>query len=212
MQILKISSKNKREALEKSLKTIKEGKVVVCPTDTVYGLIADAKNRSAVRKIFKIKKRSFEKPLPVFVKDLKMAKSIADIGKIQEKILKKVWPGKVTAVLSAKSLRFPKGILSKDKKVGLRMPRHKLLTSLLKELGSPLAETSANISGNKATTKIKDVLREFSKEKHQPDLILDAGNLKNSLPSTVIDLTSLKILRKGQFSEKEILGVLRKYI
>jgi len=207
MKVLKISSKNLKEIVKETIKVIKRGGIVICPTDTVYGLIADAENKTAVRKIFKIKKRLYKKPLPVFVKDLKMARSLADINKKQEKIFKKFWPGKLTAVLKAKSFKFPEGIVSKDKKIGLRMPKYKLLNFLLGKLNFPLAETSANISGKKASTNIKEVLRQFKNGKHQPDLVLDAGNLKKSLPSTVIDMENLKILRKGQISKREILKI-----
>ena len=201
MKIIKISSKN----LKKAIEIIKKGGVVVCPTDTVYGLIADVKDKTAVKKIFKIKKRSLKKYLPVFVKDLKMAKDLANINKEQEKILKKYWPGKVTVILKAKSLKFPKGILSYDKKIGLRIPDYKFLSLLLRKINRPLVETSANISGKKASTKIKEVLKQFEKGRCQPDLVLDAGNLKISLSSTVVDLIDFKILRKGDFSKDLIL-------
>lgn len=205
MKILKLSSK---QILRKTLQVITKGGVVVCPTDTVYGLIADAENKTAVGKIFKLKKRYIKKPLPVFVRDLKMARHLVNINKKQEKILKNCWPGKLTAVLKAKLLKFPKGILSKDKKIGLRIPDHKFLKDLLKKIDRPLVETSANISGKKALTKAKEVLKEFEEQKYQPDLFLDAGNLKPSLPSTVIDLTNLKILRKGQIKKSKILKIL----
>lgn len=84
METIKASSRN----LKKIIEIIEKGGVVVCPTDTVYGLIADAKNKTAVKNIFKIKKRSLKKPLPIFIKDLKTAKGLAKIDKIQEKILK----------------------------------------------------------------------------------------------------------------------------
>lgn len=96
-------------------KAIKKGKVIVCPTDTVYGLIADARKQNAVKKIFQIKKRPLKKPIPVFVRDFKMAKSLAKIDKFQERFLKKFWPGKLTVILKAKR-KLPKGILSKEKK------------------------------------------------------------------------------------------------
>jgi len=193
MKIVKISTKNLNEAV----KVIKKGGVVIFPTDTVYGLIADAKNKTAIKKIFKIKKRSLKKPLPIFVKDLKTAKHLADINKKQEKIIKKYWPGKVTVILKAKLTKFPKGIISKDKKIGLRIPDYRFLSILLKKLNRPLAETSANISGKKASTKIKEVLKQFEKQRCQPNLVLDAGNLRTSLSSTVVDLIDFKILREG---------------
>jgi L-threonylcarbamoyladenylate synthase len=218
----KISFKNLKLVIKKTAALIKKGGVIVCPTDTVYGLIADARNKKAVKKIFKIKKRKKEKPIPIFVKDLKMAKSLAIFDKTQEKFLKRVWPGKVTVILKAKNKKFPNGILSEDKKIGLRIPNYTLLNNLLKKLNFPLAETSANISGKPASTKIKEILKQFKNEGYDIHkinsygsiriaearvkegrrwdfrmLILDAGNLKPSQPSTVVDLTNLKILREG---------------
>jgi L-threonylcarbamoyladenylate synthase len=134
-----------------------------------------------------------------------MAKDLAKIDKKQEKILKKCWPGKVTVILKAKTTKFPKGIIGEDKKIGLRISDYKFLRLLLKKTNCPLAETSANISGKKASTKIKEVLKQFKKGRCQPDLVLDAGNLKDSLPSTVVDLIDFKILREGEISKDLIL-------
>ncbi len=204
MQILKVSSKKLKKVIKKAVDVIKKGGVVICPTDTVYGLIADAKNYSAVKKVFEIKKRKSSKPFPVFVKDIKAVKTLAFISQAQEKFLKKFWPGKLTAVLKIKSFKFPKGILNKDKKIGLRIPDYKILNVIIKETDVPLVATSANITGQKASGKIKEVIKQFENKKHQPDLVLNVGNLKKSLPSTVIDMESFKILRKGQISREEI--------
>ena len=188
---------------------IKTGKVVVCPTDTVYGLIADATNRDAVQRTFRIKKRLKKNALPIFVKNLKMAKDLAEINKKQERILKKIWPGKVTVILKKKS-RIK--IFGADKKtIGLRIPNYKLVNILLEKLNRPLIGTSANISGKPASTRIKEVLKQFKNpapkgrgslnkvewQKIKPDLVLDAGNLPKRKPSKVIDLTgkNVKILR-----------------
>jgi L-threonylcarbamoyladenylate synthase len=194
MKVLKIS-KNLEKAIEEATEFIKKEKVIVCPTDTVYGLIADAKNKRAVNKIFKIKKRKKENPIPIFVKDLKMAKKIAFINKRQEKFLKKIWPGKVTVILKAKDKDFPKGII-KDGKIGIRIPKHKFLDRLLKKLKMPLAQTSANISGNPTPQNVQGILKEFKDKKFQPDLILDEGKLGKK-PSVVLDLTQEppKVLR-----------------
>lgn len=170
---------NNKEVIE----IIKKGGVVICPTDTVYGLICDATNKKAVAKIFKIKKRPRKKLIPIFVSDIKMAKKFADISLEQEKFLKQVWPGKVTAVFHRK-------------KPGLRIPDYKLVLNLIRRTG-PLAETSANISGQPASTKIKEVLKQFEGRKYQPDFVINEGNLPKSKPSKIIDLTVIpyKILR-----------------
>jgi len=177
MEIVKLDS-------QKAIKALRLGMVLVCPTDTVYGLICDAANKKAVEKIYKIKKRPKNKLLPIFVKDIKMAKEFVEINPKQEKFLKKVWPGAVTVVIEKNKSAF-------------RMPNHKFVLNLVKHAG-PLAETSANISGQPATTKIKEVLKYFKGRKYGPDLIIDAGDLKPAKPSQVVDFTGSKpkVLRK----------------
>jgi len=187
MKILKISKKNFNKVLKKVTELIEKGKVVVFPTDTVYGLIADAKNEKAVEKIFKIKKRSKRKPIPIFIESLKVVKKIAKVDKGKEKFLMKIWPGKVTAILEAKDKKFPKSIL-KENKIGIRIPNYKFLSLLLKKIKKPLAQTSANISGMPTPANIKGILKQFKNRKFQPDLIIDAGNLGQK-PSIVLDLT-----------------------
>ena len=168
-------------------RAIKEGKVLVCPTDTVYGLLCDLTNKKAVDRLYKIKKRQKNKALPVFVKDIKAAKRLADINSSREEYLKKVWPGQITAVLKRKGSGKIYGL---DKKtIALRIPKHKLVLDLLSKTSRPLAGTSANIAGKLASTKIKEVIRQFKSKKNQPDLIVDVGDLAKNKPSKVIDLT-----------------------
>jgi L-threonylcarbamoyladenylate synthase len=189
--------KNLDKIIKKVIKFIKQGKVIVSPTDTVYGLICDATNKKAVEKLFKIKKRKPRKPIPIFIKDIKTAKRLAFINKNQENFLAKAWPGKITVVLKR---RKGKKLYGVDKKtIGLRIPNYRFLNILLKKLNRPLTGTSANVSGKSPSGKIKEVLKQFENQKIKPDLILDKGNLKPSKPSTLIDLTGskMKILRKG---------------
>ncbi|MCJ7786718.1 L-threonylcarbamoyladenylate synthase [Patescibacteria group bacterium] len=198
MEVLKVNRKNFKKTINKAIELIKKGEVIVCPTDTVYGLIADATNEKAVEKVFKIKRRPKGKPIPIFVRDLKMAKRLVEINKEGEKILKKIWPGKVTAVFKKKEKIKVFG--ASPKTIGLRIPNHKLVNILLSKLNRPLTGTSANISGKPASTKIGEVTSQFKNQKFLPDLVLNGGNLKKSLPSTIIDLTKKKpkILRKGE--------------
>ena len=193
MEILNLSSKNYSNIIGKVVKILKKDGVVVLPTDTVYGLMADATNKKAVGKIFKIKKRQKEKWLPLFVKDLKSAKNIAKIDKKQERLLKSVWPGKTTAVFKRK-----KGIklYGVDKNtIAIRIPNYPLLNELLCKIKRPLVQTSANISGKKPLTNVKAIIKQFKKK---PDLIISVGKLKSTKPSKVIDITGsqAKILRK----------------
>jgi len=198
MEIVQVIKKNQKQIIRQLVRFIKEGKIIVCPTDTVYGFLADATDKKAVERVFKIKKRPKNKAVPIFIKDIKSAKKLAFIDKEQEKFLKKNWPGKITVVLKARrNLGLPKLLFEKNR-IGLRIPDYKLVNQLLKKLNRPLTATSANISGNPASTRIRKILKQFKDQKIQPDLVLDAGNLPESKPSKVIDLTKNKpkILRK----------------
>lgn len=200
-----VLSKSFQKIIKEATTAIKRGEAVVCPTDTVYGLICDVTSGPAIKLLFKIKKRPPKKPIPVFVKDIKMAKNLALINKKQERFLKRVWPGKITVVLKAQKA-LPGGVVSSDNTIGLRIPDHKLVSILLKKTKVPLSGTSANISGKPATTKIAKVISQLKKEKVQPNLIIDAGNLEPAKPSTVVDLTKsrLKILRAGEIKKEKL--------
>lgn len=190
----------KKKNLKKITAALKEGKVLICPTDTVYGLICDAGNKKAVEKIYKIKNRPKSNPLPIFVKDMKMAEELVLINKEQERILNRKWPGGYTFVLKRTTQRVPRIKLygvNKDT-IALRLPKYKFLNDLLIKINRPLAQTSANISNSPATTKIKEVLKQFNLQNVQPDTVINAGDLPKSKPSTIIDLTGnrINILRK----------------
>lgn len=197
MKILKINpQKFKKEEVNLLISFLKRSKVIIFPTDTVYGLICDATNKKAVEKIFKIKRRPKNKPLPIFVKDIKMAKKFARISKEQKNFLKSVWPGKVTAVLKRKKNKI-KLYGADSKTIALRIPNYKLVNILLKKLNKPLVGTSANISGKPASGRLKEILKQFGNKKYQPDLAINGGVLPGK-PSKVIDLTKIpyKILRE----------------
>lgn len=174
------------------VEALKQGKILILPTDTVYGLVCDAENEKAVEKIFEIKKRERTNPLPVFVENIKMAENFAVISDEQAEILKKNWPGAVTYVLEAVPGLSP--LVYKKNTIAMRVPDYDLIRNVLREFKKPLAQTSANISGTVATNKIKDVLDQFS---GADVIIVDEGDLPENKPSTIIDLTdNNKIIRK----------------
>jgi len=190
MEVIKKSKK----ALNKAVLALKKGGVVIYPTDTVYGFLADAQNKKAVDKIYKIKKRLKSKPLPIFVKDLKMANKIAFINESQAKILEKFWPGKYTFILKRKPKIKLYGVA--ENTIATRIPKYQFLDDLLKRTNRPLVQTSANISSKEPLKDIDKILATFGKNKFV-DLIINAGVLKNAKPSKIIDLSKgkTKILR-----------------
>jgi L-threonylcarbamoyladenylate synthase len=196
MQIVEISKVKTPQLLKEVKKALQQGKVLACPTDTVYIWMVDATNRKAVQKVFQIKGREPGKPLPIFVRDIAMAKKFACISPKQEKAyVKKFWPGKYTFVLESKGI-LPKETGTKEK-IGLRIPKHSLVQAILQETKMPLTGTSANLSGEPPLRDSTELIEQFSKKKHAPDIVLHAGKLPYSRPSQVIDITgnNHKVLR-----------------
>lgn len=206
MEIIKVNPDNlSNKTIEKVGGAFKKGGVVVYPTDTVYGLGVNALDEKTAKKIFQIKGRDFNKPISIIVKDIEMAKEVASFGRNVEKILEKIFPGPVTAIL------FKKKILSDiltagTNKIGIRIPDCKITRLIMEKLDFPITTTSANISGKGASGDIGEILKQFKNSKLKPDLVLDAGVLPESQSSTVIDLTGPepKILRAGPVNKNEL--------
>ncbi len=199
MRIIKINPQNPSlEAIKIAAEVIRKGGVIIYPTDTIYGIGANALSREAVDKIYKIKERSERKPLSVIASGIKMAKKYCTFSKKQEDIFKAVLPGPFSLILPVKSLRRAKVLTSYKKTLSLRVPDSKVTSFLAKELKIPLTATSANISGLSGSGDIKAVLKQLENKKNQIDLVLDAGILPKKNPSVIIDLTGEKpkIIRK----------------
>lgn len=212
MKILKVNPENLREseeAIVEAAKIMLAGGVVIFPTDTVYGLGCDATNESAIRRIYKIKNRSEEKPLAVIVRDVAMAKKIAAAERKVERALNVIWPGAVTVILW-KKYKLPEILTAREQTIALRIPDYKLTHLLSENMGRPFVATSANISGESAPTKISQVVGYFAGGAHRPDLILDAGDLKCCEPSTVLDLAGgkPKIVRIGPVNKNKLMEIL----
>ncbi len=211
MKILEVDlNKDYTGALKEAVTVLESGGVIICPTDTLYGIGCNALNEKAVKRVFEIKDRVLSKPLPIIVRDIAWAKELADISKKNEKILEKIWPGKITAVLPKKEI-IPDVLTSGHKTVGIRIPDYQLTEQLLRAFGYPIALTSANISEEESTQDINEIIKIFSKRlTKQPDLVLDVGILPKSEPSAVLDLTTSqpKILRVGPSKPEEFLKLL----
>lgn len=179
------------------------GGTVLFPTDTIYGLGCDALNPIAAQRIILIKRRDPDKSFPVFVRDISQARSIAIINKAQECFLQKAWPGKVTAVCKKRS-ELPRVVTGGKDTVGMRLPNFAFLNTLMTNIFFPIIGTSANISGEEAFRDGNSALLFFKEQEFQPDIIIDGGRLPDSKPSTVIDLTTLAMLREGAISKNVI--------
>lgn len=201
MEIISLTPQNGQKVVEYAATAIKSGLLVVAPTDTVYGLLADATNKKAVDRLYKVKSREVSRYLPIFVKNMTMARKLAAIGPKNEKLLEVKWPGKFTFIFRrrAQNPNNKMNIFGVDaNSIALRIPSYPFVNSLLETLNLPLAGTSANISGRPSSTKIDDVIKQFIDSKIRPDLIINAGDLPESNSSSIIDLSGkvLKTIRK----------------
>jgi L-threonylcarbamoyladenylate synthase len=191
----------KKLDLYKAIKALRNGQVIVYPTDTLYGLGADIFNEEAVKKIFKIKKRGANDPLPVAVANIKQLEKIAIIDGKSRILIKAFLPGKLTIVLKKKK-NVSDLVTGGLDKVAVRIPNNKIALDLLSNFG-PLTATSANIHGKKPPINITDI--NIQLKDSGIAIYLDNGKL-NGKPSTIVDMTEkpFKIIRKGSISEKEI--------
>lgn len=195
MKTIKIDPNNPSDkAIAETVKTLQNGGVVVYPSDTCYGLGADISNPFALDKLYKIKKREYNKPISLIVKDIAEIEKIALVNENQKQFLKKYLPGEITVILLNTGLAN-----FKNNSVGIRIPKYKLLQILAEQFDRPFASTSANISGKPVCYNVKDVIEQLKNNKYQPDLILDGGVLSQKSPSTVVDLIKWPptILRQG---------------
>lgn len=195
--------------VDRAVAVLRRGGTVVFPTDTLYGLGCNALDASAVGRVFDIKHRSYVKALPMLVRDLSWARELAYITPEQEAVIEQCWPGKVTFVLSRRPM-VPSIMCGGGQTVGIRAPEHPLVQALLRQLGYPLAGTSANVSGVEPTSDAQVIADLFARSAPQPDLILDAGTLPHSESSTVVDLSGRapRILRQGAVRADKILALL----
>lgn len=208
MKVINLSE-NFNEVIKEAVLVLKRGGIIVYPTDTLYGLGANALDQYAVDKIFKIKKRPKTKPLPIAIKNINWAKELAYVNLKEERILKVIWPGKVTVVLQKRKI-VPYILTANKKSVAMRMINLDFVDKILSYFGYPITSTSANISNEEHSNKISKIIERFKKEKYQPDLIIDAGDLRHSEPSTILDLTTdkPKILRIGPTKPEELMRLL----
>ena len=198
--------------LDYAIKVLQQGGIVAYPTDTAYGLAADATNDSAVKKLYKLKGRAFKKPIHV-IAEVKDLKKIVEVNAVANKLIKKFWPGPLTIVLPLKAKGRSWQLLSaKTGTMGIRWPNNKLALSLVKNFGKPITTTSANIAGLGDCFSVAEVQSQFRKSKLKPDFYLDGGNLKHGKPSTVVLTTKnhVKMLRQGPITEKQIKNVFGK--
>lgn len=184
------------EALNKCLSALSRGDLIVYPTDTLYGLGADATIGGAVEKVFAAKQRPIDKVVSIAVASIPAAEELVNFTPIAKLIASKFLPGPITIVLRAKSeLKF----VSKEGKIGIRIPDNDFALALLKSYNRPIIATSANLSGGSNPREVSEIPPEIL---NQVSVVVDQGRTKYSAPSTIIDLSSdtIEVVREGAVS------------
>ncbi len=211
-RVLKVDSDHpEKEIIEEAVKLIKEEKLIVFPTETVYGLGADALNKEAVKRIFEIKGRPLDKPLSILIgKKEDLRQYVQKIPKSAQVLIERFWPGPLTLIFKASSL-IPDIMMGENSTIGIRMPDCRIALEIVKASGVLLACPSANLSGSPAPTKAEEVIKDLGE---RIDLLLDGGETRIGVESTVLDLTasSPTILREGALKKEEIEEVVGKVL
>lgn len=189
--------------IQRAAKVIQDGGIVLFPTETVYGIGANALNDEAVKNIFIAKGRPQDNPLILHISNIEMLDQIVSNVSISEKkLIDAFWPGPLTIIFQKKE-NVANVATCDGTTAGVRMPSNKIAHELIKLAGVPIAAPSANISGKPSGTKLKDIIDEL---KDRVDAILDGGDTQIGLESTVIRVVNdeVKILRPGKITKEEI--------
>jgi L-threonylcarbamoyladenylate synthase len=202
----RILPSNAPDALDAALRELRAGKLVVLPTDTVYGVGALAFDEQAVRSIYDAKGRSEEKAIPILLGDAAdLQKVTATLPPMAQRLANRFWPGPLTLVVP-KHPGLPSAV-SATATVGVRVPDHPFARALLNASG-PMAVTSANRSGEPSPCTAEEALQQLD---GRVALIIDAGRTPGGIPSTVLDCTGAepRVLRAGPLTIDEIRAVLQ---
>lgn len=195
------------EDIERAADVLLTSGTVIFPTDTVFGLGANASDDKAVEKIYQIKNRDRNKPINVLIADYEDILKVAEIPSREEgKLMEKFWPGPLTIILKRKA-NVANTAASNGETIGVRMPKNELARNLIREVGFPLATTSANLSGDQPGTKLDNIEKEVLE---QVDFILEGTEETSDVASTIVEFIDNKpqILREGEIKRADIMSAL----
>ena len=197
MEICQIKKNNQSEIIRKAIVVLKQGKLIVYPTETCYGLGADATNKQAVDQFWRFKENRRRKPVLIAVATITMAKKYGHINNRARKIFTKYLPGPVAIVVKGRH-KVDHRIESEKGTLGIRQPDYPLILKIIQQFGQPITSTSANPDNQEPPYSIEQFLRQNS-QKDLISLFIDAGTLQQNMPSTIVDTTKekIKILRRG---------------
>lgn len=183
---------------------LKKGKLVVFPTDTVYGIGTNAFDKDACERIYEVKGRPKYKPLIVLISNISMLKAMVDyISPVEQKLINTFWPGPLTIKFKKKDGVLPDIVSAGDEYIRVRLINEGILYKLIQTSGVPIVAPSANLSGSLTGTKIQNIVNELG---GKVDYILDCGDIENDVVSTIVQVEEEKIIiiREGKIKKEEL--------
>jgi len=192
------------EQVRQAIDHLRLGHVIVYPTETSYGIGADALNENAVKRIYEIKGRSDQKPISLICANSWMVEEYFVINKKERDLMNKYWPGPLTLLLEPKpALTTAKFLNSSDmnSKIGVRISKNSVARKLSEELGRPITAASANVSGTPDKFSAMDLKRDYEGRNAKPDFFLDLGDVPPTKLSTVAEVLpdgNIKVYRQGE--------------
>ncbi len=202
-QVIRVPRGESGRQIHQIAGVVRTGGVIVYPTDTIYGLGCDPFRRESVERIFSIKHRPPASPALLLVDDQAMLHDLVrEITPVAQKLIERHWPGPLTLVLNARRSIHP-FVTPADGSIAVRLPASDFCRRLIGACGVPLVSTSANITGESPPIRVRELQDQFSST---VDVIVDAGDLSVSLPSTVVDVRGGKIvvLREGAIRKEQL--------
>lgn len=208
MKVFDWTNKINEDELKIVTQALNEGKLIVFPTETVYGIAGNGLTLSVVNNLYQAKKRDYSKPFTLMVNDITKIKDIAYVSENEEKVIKKFMPGPITLILKKKDC-ISNLVTANSDTVGVRIPNHEIALSILKSVDYPLATSSANISGSVNNSNIEDIINDLE---NYVDIFIKGNISSNLLASTVVEIKNneVNILRSGIISKENIEEVIRK--
>ena len=184
-------------------KTIKDGGLVIFPTETVYGIGTNGLDMKAIERLYNVKNRNHNKPINLLVSDIDMAKTVAKyITNLEYKLMESFFPGPFTIILKKKNI-VPNILTANKDTIGIRIPDCKITKKLIEYAGCPIATSSANISDNPSVSNVKEIINDFYEK---VDYIIDSGKTNIGIASTIVEVIDgiPHILRYGPITENQI--------
>jgi len=204
MEILRLSEVGIEHAAQKAAQVLKKGGLVLFPTDTIYGLAADATNPKALAKLRELKGREKKKPISVIVPDVASIETYAVLNDVSRSLAERFLPGALTLVMHA-TKNIPEE-LQLNGAIGIRIPNDPFCIALARIFGKPYTATSANKSGRETPVSVREVLTQFGHEVNTIALAIDDGDRNSKKPSTVVTTVDgvPYVLREGVLSREEL--------